>query len=57
MGIMAERGVGGTVKLDYLRSGVIWRLTCPAENALERWEREQADVERRQPDARLALTR
>jgi PAS domain S-box-containing protein len=45
MGIMAERGVGGTVKLDYLRSGVIWRLTCPAENALERWEREQADVD------------
>jgi hypothetical protein len=33
---MAERSVGGTVKLDYLPSGVIWRLTCPAENALER---------------------
>jgi two-component sensor histidine kinase len=35
-GVMAERSVGGKVKLDYLPSGVIWRLTCPAENALER---------------------
>ena len=34
-GVMAERSVAGKVKLDYLPSGVIWRLTCPAENALE----------------------
>jgi hypothetical protein len=34
-GVMAERSVGGTVKLDHSPSGVIWLLTCPAENALE----------------------
>jgi PAS domain S-box-containing protein len=33
---MAESSVGGTVNLDYGPSGVTWRLTCPAENALER---------------------
>jgi two-component sensor histidine kinase len=33
---MAERGVDGTVDLDYASSGVTWRLTCPAANALER---------------------
>jgi PAS domain S-box-containing protein len=32
---MAERGVGGEVRLDYAPSGVTWRLTCPAANALE----------------------
>ncbi len=32
---MAERGVGGKVDLDYPPSGVMWRLTCPAANALE----------------------
>jgi PAS domain S-box-containing protein len=31
---MAERSVGGTVDLDYALSGVTWRLTCPAANAL-----------------------
>jgi PAS domain S-box-containing protein len=33
---MAERSVGGRVDLDYAPSGVIWRLTCPAANILER---------------------
>jgi PAS domain S-box-containing protein len=35
METMAERSVGGTVDLDYAPSGVSWRLTCPAANALE----------------------
>jgi PAS domain S-box-containing protein len=33
---MAERSVGGEVDLAYAPSGVTWRLTCPAANALER---------------------
>ena len=41
METMAERSVGGTVDLDYARSGVTWRLTCPVANALETREREQ----------------
>jgi hypothetical protein len=32
---MAESSLGGTVDLDYARSGLTWRLTCPAGNALE----------------------
>ncbi len=36
MEAMAERSVGGEVKLDYGRSGVTWRLICPVANALER---------------------
>jgi PAS domain S-box-containing protein len=32
---MAEDSVDGTVDLDYAPSGVTWRLTCPAANALE----------------------
>jgi two-component sensor histidine kinase len=32
---MAEHSVNGTVLLDYTPSGVTWRLTCPAANALE----------------------
>jgi PAS domain S-box-containing protein len=32
---MAERSVGGSVDLDYAPSGLTWRLTCPAANALE----------------------
>jgi two-component sensor histidine kinase len=35
MEAMVERSVDGTVKLDYAPSGVTWRLTCPAANALE----------------------
>jgi PAS domain S-box-containing protein len=32
---MAKRIVDGVVDLDYAPSGLIWRLTCPAANALE----------------------
>jgi PAS domain S-box-containing protein len=32
---MAERSVGGNVELAYATSGVTWRFTCPAANALE----------------------
>jgi two-component sensor histidine kinase len=32
---MAKLSVGGKVQLDYAPSGVMWRLTCPARNALE----------------------
>jgi PAS domain S-box-containing protein len=35
MEAMTERSVAGTVDLEYALSGVIWRLTCPATNALE----------------------
>jgi PAS domain S-box-containing protein len=34
MEAMAESSVHGTVDLDYAPSGVTWRLTCPAGNAL-----------------------
>jgi hypothetical protein len=46
MEAMAERSVDGTVDLDYVPSGVTWRLTCSAANALEPWEREQNSGER-----------
>ena len=36
MKAMAERSLDGAVQLDYDPSGVIWRLTCPAVNVLER---------------------
>jgi two-component sensor histidine kinase len=32
---MAGRSVNGSVDLEYAPSGVTWRLTCPAANALE----------------------
>jgi PAS domain S-box-containing protein len=35
METMAARSVNGKVQLDYARSGLIWRLTCPAAGALE----------------------
>jgi PAS domain S-box-containing protein len=35
MEAMAARSVNGKVQLDYARSGLIWRLTCPAAGALE----------------------
>ena len=34
MTTMVERTVDGKVDLDYAPSGVTWRLTCPAANAL-----------------------
>jgi hypothetical protein len=33
--VMTERSVAGAVNLDYAPSGLAWRLTCPAANALE----------------------
>jgi PAS domain S-box-containing protein len=35
MAKMAERTVDGKVDLDYAPSGITWRLTCPAANALQ----------------------
>jgi two-component sensor histidine kinase len=35
METMAARSVDGAVDLEYAPSGVTWRLTCPAANALE----------------------
>jgi two-component sensor histidine kinase len=34
METMTEQTIGGKVDLDYAPSGVTWRLTCPAANAL-----------------------
>ena len=45
MEAMTERSVDGKVDLDYAPSGVTWRLTCPAVNALEPREREQTSGE------------
>ena len=42
---MAKLSVGGEVELDYAPSGLVWRLTCPVRNALERTPR-AADVPR-----------
>jgi PAS domain S-box-containing protein len=35
MEAMTERSVDGAVDIDYAPSGLTWRLTCPAGNALE----------------------
>jgi PAS domain S-box-containing protein len=32
---MVKQTVNGDVQLDYISSGVVWNLTCPAANALE----------------------
>jgi two-component sensor histidine kinase len=32
---MAKLSVGGDVQLDYVPLGLMWRLTCPAPNAVE----------------------
>jgi PAS domain S-box-containing protein len=42
---MTERSLSGTVKLDYARSGLTWRLICPAGSALE--ARERSSLEER----------
>jgi len=47
METMAEQTVGGKVDLDYAPSGVTWRLTCPAANALsadEAWPRRERQL-------------
>jgi PAS domain S-box-containing protein len=42
MKTMTERSVNGAVQLDYPPSGLMWRLTCPAANALESgWDNKQ----------------
>jgi PAS domain S-box-containing protein len=33
---MVRQTVNGEVRLDFIASGVVWNLTCPAANALER---------------------
>jgi two-component sensor histidine kinase len=38
IGTMAKHSLDGAVDLDYAPSGLTWRFTCPAANALERWE-------------------
>jgi PAS domain S-box-containing protein len=43
MKAVTERSVEGAVDLDYAPSGLIWRLTCPAGNVLERMPR-AADI-------------
>jgi two-component sensor histidine kinase len=53
MEAMVERTVDGVVDLDYAPSGVTWRLTCPAANALEPGEPE-ANLRGRRTDARPA---
>ncbi len=35
MKAMTERSVNGVINLDYAPSGLRWRLTCPAETALD----------------------
>jgi hypothetical protein len=34
--LMVRQTVNGEVQLDYIPSGVVWSLTCPAANLLER---------------------
>jgi PAS domain S-box-containing protein len=48
---MVKQTVNGEVQLDYARSGVVWNLTCPAANALERGKVLYKDLE---PSARPA---
>ncbi len=48
---MVKQTVNGVVQLDYLPSGVVWNLTCPAANALER----NALYKNLEPSARPAL--
>jgi two-component sensor histidine kinase len=45
MKAMAERSVDGTVDLDYSPSGLTWRLTCPAANALA-WSPKTMHIQR-----------
>jgi two-component sensor histidine kinase len=43
MKAMAERSLDGRVEFDYTPSGVTWRLTCPAANALE-WGSDEKQI-------------
>jgi PAS domain S-box-containing protein len=51
MEAMAEHSVDGTVDLHYAPSGVTWRLTCPAANALESQEHQEISAENRSGSA------
>jgi PAS domain S-box-containing protein len=42
---MAKSSVAGEVQLDYAPSGLVWRLTCPATNAMERVRNRQSNTE------------
>jgi two-component sensor histidine kinase len=44
MEAMMERSIGGEVRLDFVPSGVVWRLACPAGNALE-WAPKARDIQ------------
>jgi two-component sensor histidine kinase len=48
MDLMVKQTVNGDVQLQYLPSGVVWNLTCPAANALD-WKK--ADPSRFAPPA------
>jgi hypothetical protein len=52
---MAERSLDGAVDLDYTPSGVSWRLTCPAANALER-EQTSGDRENKTGKVKVRMT-
>jgi hypothetical protein len=39
--VLAESSVDDSVDTDCAPSGVTWRLSCPAANALETWELNQ----------------
>ena len=49
---MVKQTVNGDVQLDYISSGVVWNLTCPAANALER----NALYKNSEPSTRPALS-
>jgi hypothetical protein len=54
---MAKLSLGGKVEPDYAPSGVMWRLTCPATNALERDLRKVAKLPRPRPPLEQSLPR
>jgi two-component sensor histidine kinase len=56
MEAMAARSVDGKVDLDYTPSGLTWRLTCPAANALEPREREQTSGEGENQAGKVQIT-
>jgi PAS domain S-box-containing protein len=56
MEAMAERSVDGVVDLDYAPSGLTWRLTCPAANALEARGREQTSGEGDNQTGKVQIT-
>jgi len=57
MEAMTERSMDGAVDLDYAPSGLTWRLTCPAANALEPSESPIKETDHKQenygPDDRV----